>query len=159
MLVGKGVVVILLLEADVTKGVGVEQRGCQHHLEHVLVKIGEKIGISMVRHRLGSSVSEPFRDSVQTAPDFRPMRKTHRRRSIIAVVLASLVLLTACSADPPADTAAIVTPATTAETGGEATNLFPDLDVVSVATGESLNLKAELSGGELPVLLWFWAPH
>lgn len=38
-------------------------------------------------------------------------------------------------------------------------HLFPDLDVVSVHTGETLNLAEELSGGGEPILLWFWAPH
>ncbi len=159
MLVGTGVVVILLLEADVTTGVGGEQRRSQRYLERALVKIGEKAGISMMTRRLGSSVRAPVRDSVKAAPDFDPVPPAPRRRSIISVVLAVSLLLASCGADQPGETAAITPPPSSAGTGGEATNLFPDLDVVSVATGESLNLKAELSGGDLPVLLWFWAPH
>ncbi len=38
-------------------------------------------------------------------------------------------------------------------------NLFPDLEVVDLADGETINLAAELGGGDRPVLLWFWAPH
>ncbi len=38
-------------------------------------------------------------------------------------------------------------------------NVFPDIDVVEITTGGSLNLKQELAGGDRPVLLWFWAPH
>lgn len=38
-------------------------------------------------------------------------------------------------------------------------NLFPDLEVVDITEGSSLNLADELGGGDLPVLLWFWAPH
>lgn len=41
----------------------------------------------------------------------------------------------------------------------EVVNLFPDVDVVNVADSSTLNLAAELGGGDLPVLLWFWAPH
>jgi hypothetical protein len=36
---------------------------------------------------------------------------------------------------------------------------FPDLDVVTVADGATINLAGELAGGDTPVLLWFWAPH
>lgn len=38
-------------------------------------------------------------------------------------------------------------------------HLFPSIDVVSVHTGETMNLADELAGGDRPVLLWFWAPH
>ncbi len=38
-------------------------------------------------------------------------------------------------------------------------NLFPDLDVVNVADGNTVNLASELGGGERATLLWFWAPH
>ncbi|MFT7598984.1 MAG: hypothetical protein ACI8TP_001909 [Acidimicrobiales bacterium] len=38
-------------------------------------------------------------------------------------------------------------------------NLFPDIAVLDVQTGDSVNLAAQLGGGDTPVLLWFWAPH
>lgn len=38
-------------------------------------------------------------------------------------------------------------------------HLFPDVDVVDIQTGATLNLASELAGGTQPVLLWFWAPH
>ncbi len=38
-------------------------------------------------------------------------------------------------------------------------NFFPDLEVVDIADGSTLNLADELGGGDRPVLLWFWAPH
>jgi hypothetical protein len=38
-------------------------------------------------------------------------------------------------------------------------NLFPDVDVVNIADGSTVNLADELGGGDRPVLLWFWAPH
>lgn len=40
-----------------------------------------------------------------------------------------------------------------------AEHLFPSVDVVDIATGETINVAAELAGGDTPVLLWFWAPH
>ncbi|NNF53877.1 MAG: hypothetical protein HKN03_05475 [Acidimicrobiales bacterium] len=86
------------------------------------------------------------------------MRIRPRRRLIVSVTLVASLLLTACGVEQPAETA-ITNPPDSVGRGGETINLFPDLDVLSVATGESLNLRSELSGGELPVLLWFWAPH
>lgn len=44
-------------------------------------------------------------------------------------------------------------------TSEPAVNLFPDVDVVNIADASTLNLATELGGGDLPVLLWFWAPH
>jgi len=38
-------------------------------------------------------------------------------------------------------------------------NLFPDIDVVNIVDGSTVNLAQELGGGDKPVLLWFWAPH
>lgn len=38
-------------------------------------------------------------------------------------------------------------------------HLFPDTDVIDIQTGQTLNLAAELAGGDRPILLWFWAPH
>ncbi len=35
---------------------------------------------------------------------------------------------------------------------------MPDLDMVSVHTGETVNLQSLVSG-DAPLLLWFWAPH
>lgn len=34
----------------------------------------------------------------------------------------------------------------------------PDLNMVSVYTGETVNLQSLVSG-ETPLLFWFWAPH
>ncbi|MEM7341122.1 MAG: hypothetical protein AAF467_20865 [Actinomycetota bacterium] len=38
-------------------------------------------------------------------------------------------------------------------------NLFPDVDVVNIQDGSTLNLAEELGGGDQAVLLWFFAPH
>jgi hypothetical protein len=40
-----------------------------------------------------------------------------------------------------------------------AVNLFPDVDVLNVSDGSTINLAAELGGGDKATLLWFWAPH
>ncbi|MCP3992095.1 MAG: hypothetical protein GY724_23695 [Actinomycetia bacterium] len=42
---------------------------------------------------------------------------------------------------------------------GAETNLFPDIEVVNISDSSTVNLSTELAGGDLPVLLWFWAPH
>ena len=79
------------------------------------------------------------------------------------LVCAAIVALTgaACGADDVATTAE---PAST-ETGMAApddpaspSGDVPDLDMVSVYTGETVNLQS-LVNGETPLLLWFWAPH
>jgi hypothetical protein len=48
-----------------------------------------------------------------------------------------------------------------AETAGEsaAPHFFPNLDTVDIVDGSTINLADQLSGGDTPVLLWFWAPH
>ncbi len=57
------------------------------------------------------------------------------------------------SADAPQD-------ADEAEEAAPVTDhLFPDLDTVNIVDGSSINLAAELAGGDTPILLWFWAPH
>ena len=38
-------------------------------------------------------------------------------------------------------------------------NLFPDIDVVDIADGSTVNLATELGGGDKATLLWFFAPH
>lgn len=37
-------------------------------------------------------------------------------------------------------------------------SLLPSVDVVRIATGESVNL-ASLAPADRPMVLWFWAPH
>lgn len=36
---------------------------------------------------------------------------------------------------------------------------FPSVNVSNVGTGETVNLQQTLSGGDTPILLWFYAPH
>lgn len=66
------------------------------------------------------------------------------------------------SADSSAETGADSSSGDRDEGAAEAapaTNLFPDIEVVNVADATTFNLASELGGGDLPVLLWFWAPH
>ncbi len=51
--------------------------------------------------------------------------------------------------DEPADEAAAL----------DVVNLFPDIDVLDIADGSTVNLAAALGGFDKPTLLWFWAPH
>jgi thiol-disulfide isomerase/thioredoxin len=49
--------------------------------------------------------------------------------------------------------------APSADEGGAAeADFLPDIDVVDVATGETVALRSLVSAGR-PTLLWFWAPH
>lgn len=61
------------------------------------------------------------------------------------------------------DAATTVAPATGSEESApapeETANLFPSIDVVRISDGSTFDLATELGGGDLPVLLWFWAPH
>jgi len=38
-------------------------------------------------------------------------------------------------------------------------NLFPDINVLNIADGATVNLAAELGGADKATLLWFFAPH
>lgn len=62
------------------------------------------------------------------------------------------------SSDPiPGPTTSVsAAPTTMAEAAPP--NLFPDVEVIEIATGESVNLQS-LGVIDRPVLLWFWAPH
>ncbi len=40
-----------------------------------------------------------------------------------------------------------------------AINLFPDIDVLNIADGSTVNLASALGGADKATLLWFWAPH
>lgn len=57
----------------------------------------------------------------------------------------------ASSSDDGADAGSDEPPATE--------NLFPDVDVVNISDGSTINLATELGGGDTPLLLWFFAPH
>lgn len=109
----------------------------------------------------------------------------HRPGSRCAILLTLAVALAACAsgedttvapADPTVATASNPDPATATGPAAETTsstppdgatgsdpipteNVFADIDVLDVYTGEWVNLEAELAGGDTPVLLWFWAPH
>ncbi|MCP3854068.1 MAG: hypothetical protein GY745_09400 [Actinomycetia bacterium] len=55
-------------------------------------------------------------------------------------------------------TTSAATPAPTEAAADPVLNLFPDVDVIEIATGETINLLS-LIAIDQPVLLWFWAPH
>ncbi len=61
------------------------------------------------------------------------------------------------AADSTAD--ADAEPAESDDAAAVDNHLFPDLDTVNIVDGSTLNLAAELAGGDTPILLWFWAPH
>ena len=83
-------------------------------------------------------------------------------RSATGVAALALVL-GACGSGPDQAVSTGTASTRTASTGTASTGTsgqsFPTIDVTDVATGETIDLAEELAGGELPVLLWFWAPH
>ena len=55
------------------------------------------------------------------------------------------------------ETGTVVEPETVAA-GGAGPGDVPDLQMVDVHTGQTVNLQAVVTG-DTPLLLWFWAPH
>lgn len=45
------------------------------------------------------------------------------------------------------------------EVASPVVNLFPDIDVLNIADGATVNLASELGGADKATLLWFFAPH
>ncbi len=83
------------------------------------------------------------------------------RGRLLAWAAAVALVAAACGSD---DAATVAEPIA-AEPGVAASDApaaaagdMPDLDMVSVYTGETVNLQSLVSG-ETPTLLWFWAPH
>jgi ABC-type glycerol-3-phosphate transport system substrate-binding protein len=73
----------------------------------------------------------------------------------ISLVLASLLGLAACGASSdPSSTAA------EADASGDSDvpSALPDVDVVDVGAGATVNLRSLLPS-DRPLLIWFWAPH
>ena len=70
---------------------------------------------------------------------------------------------TVSTATPASEAPATTTPPTSAPSSTSTTeptiNLFPDIDVLNIADGATLNLASELGGGDAATLLWFFAPH
>lgn len=113
------------------------------------------------------------------SPDPARRRRATRRAAVVATVFTAVAAgcgSGAPTAAPSEGTTAAVTSTSSATAPSTATTVsssddtaaptsvapetvFADVDVVDVYTGEPLNLKAQLSGGDTPVLLWFWAPH
>lgn len=65
----------------------------------------------------------------------------------------------------PATTATTSTTDTTPDSTGDegpveaAPHVFPDVDVVDLASGSTVSFGDAVGGGSLPVLIWFYAPH
>ena len=63
------------------------------------------------------------------------------------------------SASPPATTSTAATPKSASGSGGaDPSSVLPAVDVVDVATGETVTL-ASLVDPDKPTLFWAWAPH
>lgn len=92
-------------------------------------------------------------------------RTAGRRSRLLALATALSIGVAACGAGSETATPDTAAPATAAPAsdGGADTpasdSLFPNVQVQNITDGSMLNLQEELQGGDLPVLLWFWAPH
>lgn len=137
------------------------------------------------RQRVGNVAIIPpvgTRVTILSLDAARRLSQRHRASGVILLALA--VTMTACGsggdtavdlADPTVATSSDPDSTTTTGPAAETTstppdrttestpvppeNVFADIDVIDVYTGEWVNLEAELAGGDTPVLLWFWAPH
>lgn len=58
---------------------------------------------------------------------------------------------------PTTATTAAPTSSTTT-TAAPAANSFPSVQVIDIASGNSVNMSSRLAGDGRPVLLWFWSP-
>ena len=83
------------------------------------------------------------------------------RARLLACAAIFALAAAACGSD---DAATINEPASTgtdvaaSDAPASPSGDVPDLDMVSVYTGETVNLQSLVSG-ETPLLFWFWAPH
>jgi hypothetical protein len=82
-------------------------------------------------------------------------RSSLRRRLALAALAAGLAVGAAACGSSSTGTSTASGPA-----GGTATttDAVPDSSVVDLATGRTVSLTSAL-GGDLPTLVWFWAPY
>ena len=83
-----------------------------------------------------------------------------RLRLLMSAVIVALAAV-ACGSDDAntaTESASTATDAAAADSPASAAGDVPDLDMVSVYTGETVNLQSLVSG-QTPLLFWFWAPH
>ena len=83
------------------------------------------------------------------------------RVRLLAYAVIVALAAAACGADDVAtnaDPASTGTDVAASAAPASAAGDVPDLDMVSVHSGEAVNLQSLVSG-ETPLLLWFWAPH
>lgn len=82
--------------------------------------------------------------------------------AVMGRVLASIALVgllaAACGGGSSDDQVSVAVTAAPASADTTPTSLLPNVDVVRVDTGESVNLSS-LAPTDRPMVLWFWAPH
>ncbi len=106
-------------------------------------------------------MSPLFPAGVRTPSPLPPARPSRPRRTRLLALAAAVSLGAAACGASDSGTAAPATTVAAADGGGALTgdNLFPNVNVTNITDGTPLNLQEELAGGDLPVLLWFFAPH
>jgi hypothetical protein len=85
--------------------------------------------------------------------------RARSRSSLVATIVALGLIASACGAEDGSAAGDDATEGDAADDVAATENLFPDIDVVNIVDGSTVNLAQELGGGDKPVLLWFWAPH
>ncbi len=92
----------------------------------------------------------------------RPRSRSTRLLGPLALAAAFVLLAAACgesgddAAAPSGPDAADDQPAGPAAPGADGP--LPAVDVVDVASGATVSLT-DFNPGQLPLLVWFWAPH
>ena len=83
------------------------------------------------------------------------------RVRLLAWVVMVALAAAACGADDATtsnEPASTGTDVAASDADASPSGDVPDLNMVSVYTGETVNLQS-LANGETPLLFWFWAPH
>lgn len=98
----------------------------------------------------------------------RPGEAAQSRRGVFAALLVATALIAAScggsSSETATDTGASAEGSTdtNTESGSEAepaAGSFPDTEVLSLNDGTNVKFDELVSGGDTPVLLWFYFPH
>lgn len=62
------------------------------------------------------------------------------------------------SDDPASDDPVAEADEPTADPGATLAN-YPQVDVIDLGSGDTVDFAEQVAGGSLPTLIWFWAPH
>ena len=78
-------------------------------------------------------------------------------RRIRALFVAAAVGLAGCGADTATQGGAASSTASASDSTSAANSVVPNVDLVDVATGQTVSLRSKVATDK-PTLLWMWAP-